>query len=69
MDAVAESGRNSVSRTRFSLSEENEQADEGRDGRTFLAKPSFQARTETGKIYFSCSADHEQDRYPYPVDP
>ena len=38
-------------------------ADAGRDGRTRFARPNFQARTGT------CSANHEQDWQPYPVDP
>ncbi|CAM9349455.1 unnamed protein product, partial [Ascophyllum nodosum] len=38
---------------RFSLSVENEQADAGRDGRTRLARPNYQARTVTGKYSFS----------------
>ena len=38
--------------TRFSLSMENEQADAGRDGRTHLAGPKYQARTGTGKKTF-----------------
>ena len=37
---------------------ENEQADAGRDGRTRLARSNSQARTVTGKLIFSCSADH-----------
>ena len=28
-----------------------------------------QARTGTGNIHVPCSADHEQDWQPYPVDP
>ena len=41
-----------------------------RDGRTCLARPNFQARTRIGrKTFFLCSADHEQDWQPYPVDP
>ena len=44
MDAVAESGRNPVSkRTIFSLGVENEQADAGRDGRSCLVRPNSQA--------------------------
>ena len=35
--------------TRSGLSEENEQADAGRDGRTSLARPNTQARTGTAK--------------------
>ena len=48
---------------------ENEEADAGRDGRTHLARPNSQARARTGKKYFPCSADHEQDWQPYLVDP
>ena len=47
----------------------NEQADAGWDGRTCLARPNSQARPGQGNISFSCSADHEQDWQPYPVDP
>ena len=32
-------------------------------------RPNSQARTGTGEYYFLCSADHEQDWQPYPVDP
>ena len=32
-------------------------------------KTNSQARTGTGEYYFPCSADHEQDWQPYPVDP
>ena len=57
--------------TRFSLSAENEQAGAGQDGRTFLARPSSQARTGTKEsCHFPCSADcGQQDWQPYPVDP
>ena len=34
-----------------------------------FARPNSQARTGTGEYLFPCSADHEQDRQPYPVDP
>ena len=36
---------------------------------TRLARPNSQARTGTGEYSFPCSADHEQDWQPYPVDP
>ena len=32
-------------------------------------RPNSQARTGTGEKKKSCSADHEQDWQPYPVDP
>ena len=42
--------------TRFSPSVENEQADTGRDGRIRLARPNFEARTESmKKSYFPVS--------------
>ena len=49
----------------------DEQADAGRDSRNRLARPNYQARTgtESININFPCSADHEQDWQPYPVDP
>ena len=54
MNAATVSGSNPVSkRTRFSLSEENEQADAGGDSRICLVRPNFQARTGTGKHSFS----------------
>ena len=59
MDVAAERGRNTVRKQQIHpLSIENEQADAGRDG-----------RTRTGDSSFPCSADHDQDWQPYPVDP
>ena len=57
--------------TRFSLSMENEQADAGWDGRIRLGRTNSQAQTGTlgnTGMHFLCSADHEQDCQPYPVD-
>ena len=56
--------------TRFNLSVENEQAGAGRDGRTRFARPNSPAYCKRGQGYvdFPCSADHEQDWQPYPVD-
>ena len=34
-----------------------------------VARPNSQARTGIVEYYFPCSADHEQDWQPYPVDP
>ena len=47
----------------MSLSVENERDDTGQDGRTRLARPNSQARTQTGT--------HKQDmkHQPYPIDP
>ena len=69
MHAAAELGRNPVSEHHIQPEYGNEQADAGRDCRTRLARPNSQAHTGTGEYYFPCSADHEQDWQPYPVDP
>ena len=69
MDAAAELGRNPVSKHQIQPEYGDEQADAGRDGCTRLARPNSQARTGTGEYHFPCSADHEQDWQPYPVDP
>ena len=69
MDAAAELGRNPVSKHQIQPEYGDEQADAGRDCRNRLARPNSQARTGTGEYYFPCSADHEQDWQPYPVDP
>ena len=68
MDAVAELGRNPVSKHQIQPECGDEQADGGRDCRTRLARPNSQARTRTGNICFPCSADHEQDWQPDPVN-
>ena len=69
MDVAAEHGRNPVSKHQIQPEYGDEQADAGRDCRTRLPNPNSQARTRTGKYHFPCSADHEQDWQPYPVDP
>ena len=70
MDAAAELGRNPVSKHQIQPEYGDEQADAGRDRRNRLARRNSQARTRTGKyIHFPCSADHDQDWQPYPVDP
>ena len=52
-DAVAELGRNPVSKHQIQPEYKDEQADAGRDCRTRLARPNSQARTRTGKYSFS----------------
>ena len=71
MDAAAELGRNPASSTRFSLSMEMSRLTQDEtDERTRLARPNSQAHKRgQGTIHFSCSAHHEQDWQPYPVDP
>ena len=65
MDAAAELGRNPVSKHQIQSEYRDEQADAGWDCSTCLARPNSQART--GNL--PCSADHERDWRPYPVDP
>ena len=69
MDAAAKLGRNSVSRTRFSLSMEMIRLT--RDGTAELVSRDQILRhaREQGNVNFPCSADHEQDWQPHPVDP
>ena len=49
--------------TTFSLSIENEQTDAGRDDQILKHERG------QGNIHFPCSAGHDQDWQPYPVDP
>ena len=67
MDAAAESERNPVISTRFSLSVDNEQDDAGQDRQTYLARQTF-GHEQGQKNNCPCSADHEQDWQPYTVD-
>ena len=53
MDAAAELGRNPVSKHQIQPEYGDEQADAGRYGWTRLARPNSQARTGTGKCWFS----------------
>ena len=53
MDDAAELGRTPVSKHQIQPEYEDEQDDAGRDCRTRLARPNSQARTRTGKYYFS----------------
>ena len=53
MDAAEEIGRNPVSKDPIQPEYGDEKVDAGRDCRTRLARPNFQARTGTGKYYIS----------------
>ena len=58
--------------TRFSLSVENDESRLTQDGTTEPVSQDQILRRERGqqgKFIFQCSADHEQDWQPYPVDP
>ena len=68
MDTAAEIGRDLVNKHQIKPENGDGQVDAGRDSRARLAKPNSQARTGTEKHSFLCSADHEQDWQPYPID-
>ena len=53
MGAAAEIRRNPLSKYPVQLEYGDGQADAGRDCRTRLARPNYQARTGTGNYYFS----------------
>ena len=69
MDAAAELGRNPVSK--HQIQPEYEMSRLTRDGTTKPVSRDQILRRERGQvnIHFPCSADHEQDCQPYPVDP
>ena len=69
-DAVAELGRNPVSKHQIQPEYGDEQADAGRDSAESVSRDQI-LRRERGQINFnfSCSADYVQDWQPYPADP
>ena len=71
MDAAAELGRNPVSKHQIQPEYREEQADAGqRTTVESVSRDQFLRRErEQGNNNFFCSADHEQDWQPYPVDP
>ena len=68
MDAAAELGRNPVSKHQIQPEYGDEQADAGRDCRARSQDQILRRERGQGNIHFPCSADHEQDWQPYPVD-
>ena len=70
MDAAAELGRNPVSRHQIQPEYGDGQADAGRETAEPISRDQILKRERgQGNIIFPCSADHEQDWQPYPVDP
>ena len=70
MDAAAELGRNPLlSKHQIQPEYEDEQADAGRNCRTVSRDQILRRERGQGNIRFPCSADHNQDSLPYPVDP
>ena len=68
MDAAAELGTNPVSKHQIQPEYGDEQADDGTAEPVSRDQILRHARGQ-GKVHFPCSADHEQDWQPYPVDP
>ena len=68
MDTGAELGRNPVS-TRFSLSMEMSRLTRDGTAEPVSRDQILRHARGQGNIHFACSADHEQDWQPYPVDP
>ena len=69
MDAAAELERNPVSKHQIQPEYGDEQADAGRTAETVSRDQILRHERGQGNINFPCSADHEQDWQPYPVDP
>ena len=72
MNAVAETGRkqrNPRVIIRFSLREKTEKADRDGTAEPVSRDQILRRERRQGNIYFPCSADHEQDWKPLPVDP
>ena len=67
LDAAAELGRNPVSKHQIQPEYGDEQADAGRLNPSRETK--FSGTHGDRGIFCPCSADHEQDCQPYPVDP
>ena len=68
MDAAAELGRNPVS-TRFNPSMEMSRVTRDGTAEPVSRDQILRHARGQGNINFPCSADHEQDWQPYPVDP
>ena len=70
MNAAVELGVNSVvSKHQIQPEYGDEQADAERDCRPVSRDQSLRRERGKGNTHFPCSADHEQDRQPYLVDP
>ena len=70
MDAAAEMERNPVSKHQIQpVSMENEKTDADGTAKPFSRDQTLRHVRGQGDIYVPCSADHEQDWQPCPVDP
>ena len=69
MDAAAELGRNPVSKHQIQPEYGDEKADAGGTAEPVSRDQILRHERGQGNINFPCSADHEHDWQPYPVDP
>ena len=69
MDAAVELGRNPVIKRQIQPENGDGQADAGRDAEPISRDQILRRGRGQGDIKFPCSADHEQDWQPHPVDP
>ena len=69
MDAAAELGRNPVSKHQIQPEYGDEQAARAGTAEPVSRDQILRHVRGQGNIHFPCSADHEQDWQPYPVDP
>ena len=61
--------RNLFSKHQIQFEYRDEQADAGRDCRTRLGDQILRRERGQGNVHFPCSAGHEQECQPFPVDP
>ena len=69
MDAAAELGRNLVSKHYYRFSPSVKMSRLTRDGTAEPVLRDLRRKRRQGNTQFPCSADHEQNWQPYPVDP
>ena len=69
MDAAAELGRNPVSKHQIQLSMEMSRLTRDGTAEPVSRDQILRHARGQGNVHFPCSADHEQDWQPYPVDP
>ena len=69
MDAAAEIGRNPASKHQIQPEYGDEQADAGWTAEPVSGDQILRRERRQGNIKFPCSADHEHDWQPYPIDP
>ena len=67
MDAVAEIGRNPVSKHQIQLEYEDNQAERGRDCRTRLEDQILRRKRGQGNINFPCTGGHDKQDWHLPA--